>query len=170
MAVFCSLLLAFCSMTFPSGVSAQGTFNFTTEPVTQPTNIFNPTDVIGDPSAGQSSTPISSGTQEVSYCKNLPATPSNLSGLFKYLTCFLQKFVLPLLFTIAGLVFIWGAVKFMGADDSSEKEEGQQFMVWGIIGLAVMFSIWGIIGIIGNTFGIQGVFPKVPVSPPGTIQ
>lgn len=98
-----------------------------------------------------------------SYCTNVTNTFTNLADLFKYFTCLLERSVLPLLFTIAGLVFVWGAVKFISSRDSSEKEAGQQFMLWGVIAFAVMLSVWGLVNILRVTFHINNVLPVVPV-------
>jgi len=176
--------LAMFSVILPQAMFAQGTFDFTKEPpatgtATGTTGNINlaPGDIFGTGTgtttagtATAGATTASSGTVLPNYCKNLPATLTTLSAVFQYLTCFIQRSILPLLFTIAGLVFIWGAVKFMGADESAEKEEGRQFMLWGIIALVIMFSVWGLVNMLGITFGIQNVFPKIPVNPPGTIQ
>ena len=105
-----------------------------------------------------------------SYCTTAVTAFNNLSDLFKYFTCSLQRLVLPLLFTVAGLVFVWGTVKFISSRDSAEKEEGQQFMLWGVIAFPVMLALWGLIGLIGTTFHISNVLPTVPVTDPPKIQ
>lgn|SRR3989344_950338 len=87
-----------------------------------------------------------------------------LQGLLDYVTCIIGKSVVPFIFAIAIVMFIWGAIKFLIIDAGEEKkrEEGKQFMLWGIIALAVMISIWGLVSILGNTFGIDPTFlPKV---------
>jgi hypothetical protein len=61
-------------------------------------------------------------------------------------------------------MFIWGAVRFflIDADDQEKRTQGKQFMLWGIIALAVMISIWGLVRIVGSTFGVDTTFlPEV---------
>ncbi len=99
-----------------------------------------------------------------SYCATAVTSFLTLADMFKFVTCGLQRLVLPLLFTFAGLVFVWGTVKFIAAKDSAEKEEGQQFMLWGVIAFAVMLSIWGIIRIFTVTFHLGNTLPVVPVT------
>jgi hypothetical protein len=68
-------------------------------------------------------------------------------------------------------MFIWGVIKFfiINADEEAKREQGKQFMIWGIIALAVMLSVWGLVGILSNTFGLSGsVLPQV--TPPGASQ
>lgn len=89
----------------------------------------------------------------------------NLGGLFTYGTCLIVATIVPLLFAIALAVFLWGVVQFlMNADDQEKQAKGKQFMIWGIIALAVMFSVWGLVGILRDTFGVtNSAIPKLPV-------
>lgn len=72
---------------------------------------------------------------------------------------------LPIVVAIALLAFFYGIVKFIFAGDEGKKE-GQQLMIWGLVGLFVMVSVWGLVRFIGNALGIsQGdtiSVPKVP--------
>ena len=47
------------------------------------------------------------------------------------------------------------------SDEEAKREQGKQFMLWGIVALAVMLSVWGLVHLLGNTFGIEYVIPKV---------
>ena len=87
-----------------------------------------------------------------------------ISDVIKYIVCFLEQSIVPFLFALALCVFIYGMAKFIGTQDSGEREQGKQFMLWGIIALAVMFSVWGLVAILGNTFGVNNVIPQLPVS------
>lgn len=90
---------------------------------------------------------------------------NNLTDIAKFGYCFLTVLIEPLIFAIALVVFLWGMVKFLQAKDSSEREDGQKFMIWGVVALAVMLGVIGIIKILGGTFGIHtDVFPKLPSS------
>ena len=84
-----------------------------------------------------------------------------------YITCLIIKSVIPLIFALAVAGFVWGVVQFfiLGADDEKKKETGKQFILWGIIALAVMVSIWGLVRIVGSTFGFNDrVLPGVAPS------
>ena len=76
--------------------------------------------------------------------------------------CLLEQAVVPLLFAMAAAVFVWGVVKFIGTQESAEREKGKQFMVWGIVALAVMFCVWGLVRVLGGTFGVNSVIPQLP--------
>lgn len=53
----------------------------------------------------------------------------------------------------AFLMFIWGVVQYIraGATGGKEKEDGRRHMIWGIIGLAIIFGANAIVAMIGNT-------------------
>ncbi len=117
----------------------------------------------------QTATPTTQNLQYTgSYCKGFKGTlqtgSSNIADVLKFGTCLINTAIVPLLFAIAILVFVYGIVKFIGSEESAEKEDGKQFMMWGIIALAVMFSVWGIVKILGNTFGVTNIIPSLPAS------
>lgn len=64
--------------------------------------------------------------------------------------------IIPLIFALAFVVFIWGVVKyfFLYGGEDTKRAEGRQFILWGIIGMVVLFSVWGFVNILLSTFGI----------------
>ena len=68
----------------------------------------------------------------------------------------LNTIVVPVIFTLAFLVFVWGVVNyfFLHGGEEGKREEGRQFILWGIIGMVVLFSVWGIISMLLSTLGI----------------
>jgi len=88
----------------------------------------------------------------------------NFQGVLGYFTCLINDSVIPFIFAIAIVMFMWGAVKFfiINSDEEAKREQGKQFMIWGIIALAVMISVWGLVAILTTTFGESGnVLPQV---------
>ena len=117
-------------------------------------NIVVTTLGVGGQSAPHASNLVSAGV--TSGCTSI-STGSDLSVVFNYFTCIIGNSVIPLIFALAMLMFIWGAVKFfiVDADEEAKRAQGKQFMVWGVIALAVMISVWGLVSIIGVTFGLD---------------
>lgn len=82
---------------------------------------------------------------------------TNMAGnTFSQLLYNIEQVILnPLIFLIAGLgllIFLYGVFEFIkSADNPEERKKGQEHMLWGIIGLAIMFSAYGIIYFILNT-------------------
>ncbi len=65
-----------------------------------------------------------------------------------------------LFFGIALVVFFWGIFKFIARnDDESEREQGKRSMVWGLVGMFIMFSVFGIVNLILKTLGISPAYP-----------
>lgn len=61
----------------------------------------------------------------------------------------LNTVVVPLVFALAFIVFIWGifhAFILNGASDEKRKE-GAKFALWAVIGFVIMISVWGIVNI-----------------------
>ncbi|MBI1956929.1 MAG: hypothetical protein HYS44_00510 [Candidatus Niyogibacteria bacterium] len=64
--------------------------------------------------------------------------------------------VIVVIIALAGLVFLWGVFKFVSAaGDEKARTTGRQFIIWGLVGLAVMFAFWGIVNILIDTFSLQ---------------
>ena len=64
--------------------------------------------------------------------------------------------LVPLIFALAFLSFLWGVFNyfFLGATDEAKQKEGREFVVWGLLGLVVLFSVWGLVNVLLMTFGI----------------
>jgi hypothetical protein len=156
-AVLFTIVLPVVSLAQISG----STYNWPVSPSVPPTGvtipISNPVNSSTGSSVGTSATLVT-GTCSAN---TLPANPK-LGDVFNFVTCLISNSVIPLILTLAVVVFIWGVVQYViNTDDEAKKAKGRQFMIWGIIGLAVMVSVWGLVSILGNTFHIANVIPQV---------
>lgn len=72
----------------------------------------------------------------------------------------------PLLLAVAFIMFLYGVAKayIFSHGDPDEVKQGHQFVLWGVVGFAVMVSLWGLVNIVANTFGLQGQFGPVQPS------
>ena len=60
-----------------------------------------------------------------------------------------------LAFSLAFLYFFYGIVKFLSLDGGDKtRKEAQDAILYGIIGMVIMFSVYGIIKFVLATFGI----------------
>lgn len=75
----------------------------------------------------------------------------------QFLTNVQNEILSPLLTLIAlaaFVFFVWGVVEFIrGADNVEKRQVGQQHMVWGVLGLVIIFGANAIIAIIRATIG-----------------
>src|SRR3989344_9617250 len=91
-----------------------------------------------------------------------PGNMNDVRGILNFFTCLLLDSVVPLLITLAIVVFIYGVIRYIAnANDSAKREEGRNFMIWGIIGIFVIVSIWGLVKLLAGTFGVSFVIPQL---------
>ena len=76
--------------------------------------------------------------------------------LAKVVTQIVNPIILLLSAGAFGL-FVWGVFEFIRqAGDASKREEGRRAILWGLVGLVIIFGAYGIIQIVLTTF-------KVPI-------
>lgn len=70
---------------------------------------------------------------------------------------FMNNTLVPLVFAVAFLVFIWGVFQYfiLGAGDETKRETGKSYMLYGIIGFVVMVSVWGIVNLLSSGLGFD---------------
>jgi succinate dehydrogenase hydrophobic anchor subunit len=66
-----------------------------------------------------------------------------------------QNILNPLILLFAGIAmvyFLWGVFEFIRDYDSADaRSKGVQHMLWGVIGMFIMFSVFGIMNLIAST-------------------
>lgn len=80
--------------------------------------------------------------------------------LVNYLLQNLSFYFITFIASLSVVVFMFGIVKYIWKGDSEDaRKSGRTLMLWGIIGLFVMFGVWGIVEILTNTFfpGTSGI-------------
>lgn len=60
--------------------------------------------------------------------------------------------IIPFLGVVALLVFAFGVGKFI-RDTGSGKETDKSMLLWGVIGMFILFTIWAIIAFLRSEFG-----------------
>ncbi len=101
------------------------------------------------------------------------AAPGDLTGVRDFvnnIVKFMNGTLVPLIFAIAFLVFLWGMFKtfILGGSDEEKQGEGKKLMMYAIAGFVIMVSLWGIVNLVARGFGFQGQaiqdIPNLPVS------
>lgn len=66
--------------------------------------------------------------------------------------------LVPLLFAISFIVFLYGIAKayILSPGDEDAVKSGHKIILWGLIGFAVMISVWGLVNVVVATFGLAG--------------
>lgn len=63
--------------------------------------------------------------------------------------------IILLLAASAFVVFVWGLFQFIAhAGDETKRTEGKRAIMWGLIGLVIIFGAYGIINIALGTFNV----------------
>jgi len=86
---------------------------------------------------------------------------------------FITNTLVPLVFAIALVVFIWGLFMsfILGGSDPEKQKQGRDLMLWGIVAFFVMVSVWGLVNVLSGILGIDpGVAPGTPNVPAGSTQ
>jgi len=80
----------------------------------------------------------------------------------------INSVLVPLVFAIAFIVFLWGVFQYFiaGGHDEEKRETGKSLMLWGIIGFFVMVSVWGLVNILKGSVSLNNTVPDyAPVLP-----
>ena len=82
------------------------------------------------------------GSQLINFTQNLLETANIL---------------VTLMFVIALLVFAFGIIRFLlAAGDPNAVSSAKGYILWGVVGMAVLASLFGLILFLRNFFGISG--------------
>ena len=84
------------------------------------------------------------------------AAINNVADVGSFIINTINGVIVPVLFAVAFIVFLWGAFTtfILGASEGAKKEEGKNLTLYGLIGFFVMISIWGLVNILTNTAGL----------------
>jgi hypothetical protein len=83
-------------------------------------------------------------------------TGTTFASLVKNLVSIINTGVVPIIFGIAFVSFLWGVVQFffIGGDEAEGQKKGREFVLWGLIAMVVLFSTWGLVNLLLTTFGL----------------
>ncbi|PIR58031.1 MAG: hypothetical protein COU71_00890 [Parcubacteria group bacterium CG10_big_fil_rev_8_21_14_0_10_38_31] len=75
----------------------------------------------------------------------------------------LVNLILPLLISVALIVFIVGVIKYITAGaDEEKRKEARNTIIYGVIGLFAIVSVWGLVAMLQSSFGIN----ETTITPP----
>lgn len=81
-----------------------------------------------------------------------------MSVLKEFLGKIVTQIIDPLILLMSAgafVVFLWGVFEFVvNAGDAKKREEGRAAILWGLVGLVVIFGAYGIINVAITTFNI----------------
>lgn len=81
------------------------------------------------------------------------AAPRTFNDLVNnYIIKLVNDSIIPLIFTLAFIVFIWGVFRYFFFPTEANKTAGRDLIVWGLLGMFVMISVWGLVNVVIKTF------------------
>ncbi len=97
----------------------------------------------------------------LTHASTASAAVANLDGLIYEVKRYMGVAV-PLLVGAAVIAFLYGVVTYIfNAGNEEKREEAQMFILYGLIGLAVMTTLWGLVRIFAGTFGFPIGLPSL---------
>jgi Type IV secretion system pilin len=74
-----------------------------------------------------------------------------------FLLSIIDRIIVPMVFAIAFLVFIWGVFQafILNGSDVEKQKNGRSLVLYGVLGFFFMLSVWGLTRVLVNTFGFQ---------------
>ncbi len=80
-----------------------------------------------------------------------PPANAVLDAFLAKVTALIVIPVITLLAIAAFIVFLWGVIEYIrGSDDAEARKKGQDHILWGLIGLMIMFGTTAIITFLGS--------------------
>ncbi len=102
------------------------------------------------------------------------ATVNNLYQLASFIIDIINNVAVPVVFAIAFIMFIWGVFQafILNGGDAEKRKNGQQFILWGIVGFFLMVSVWGLVNLLVGTLNLTASGPAtgLPHSPTPIVQ
>lgn len=93
---------------------------------------------------------------------------NNVGDAGRIVISIINGVLVPLIFALAFIVFIWGIFLYFvsGGHDEEKRERGKSLMLWGLIGFFVMVSVWGLVNLFLGTFQLNNqAVPAYPTAP-----
>jgi len=77
---------------------------------------------------------------------------------------FINNVLLPFLFALALLFFMYNAFRFfiLEGDEKDGREKAKRMALYGVLAFVFLVSIWGIVNLLVNGLGLYGNYPLNP--------
>ena len=70
------------------------------------------------------------------------------AGLVNNLVSIINGSVIPFIYALAFLYFIWGIAQFIFIGGQEGREKGRNKIIYGLLGLVIIFSVWGLVNVL----------------------
>lgn len=85
-----------------------------------------------------------------------PGDMAPASSFIKNIIAFMNDTLVPAIFALGFLVFLWGMFQtfILGGDDEEKQRKGKQIILYTVAGFVVMISLWGIVNLIAMSLDL----------------
>lgn len=66
-----------------------------------------------------------------------------------------------LLIAVATIAFVYNVIMYFVVKTEGDRKEAAQYLMYSIIGLAVILSFWGLVSLVTNTFSLSNSKPNI---------
>ena len=81
-----------------------------------------------------------------------------MPALNAFLAKVVEQIINPIILLLAAgafIAFLWGVVQFIfHAGDETKRTEGREAILWGLVGLVIIFGVYGILSLLTGTFNL----------------
>lgn len=76
-------------------------------------------------------------------------------GLIGQIIAIIDQVLVPLLFAVAFIVFIYGVYQYFiaGGADEEKRKKGRELVMYGLIGFFIMITVWGLVNVLVASLG-----------------
>lgn len=86
-----------------------------------------------------------------SHANAAPATPTDFKSFIELFLAVLQGFI-SLMFASLAVGILYGVVLYMiNADNEKKRTEIRGYLVYAVVGIAVVMGLWGILALLNDT-------------------
>lgn len=88
-----------------------------------------------------------------------------LTTIINGIITFINGSLVPLVFAVAFIFFLWGVFRYFiaGAANEEKRKEGRQMVMYSVIGFAIMIVLWGLVNLIVKTLDVgNNNMPTLP--------
>lgn len=87
------------------------------------------------------------------------ASSQSLSGIGAVLVNIIETMLVPAIFAVTFIAFVWGAFEtfIVGSHSEETKEKGKNLMLWGLMGFFTLLVVWILLSLLVPTGGTQSL-------------
>lgn len=82
----------------------------------------------------------------------------SITGFINKVDQYILNPIIILVFVLSMAYFVYGVIRFLYVDSDDKgnsRAEARSAIMWGVIGMVIMFSVYGIIAFMLTAFGIS---------------